>query len=40
MKFVDCARDRCGAAILDIFNDAIVRSTAPYDDQPRRPVDG
>lgn len=37
MKFVDCALERHGSAILDIFNHAIVHSTALYDYQPRAP---
>jgi L-amino acid N-acyltransferase len=37
MKFVDCTLDRHAVAILDIFNDAIVHSTALYDYQPRPP---
>jgi L-amino acid N-acyltransferase len=37
MKFVDCTLDRHAVAILDIFNDAIVHSTAHYDYQPRPP---
>ena len=32
---VDCTHDRHAAAILAILNDAIVTSTALYDDQPR-----
>ncbi|KDB96108.1 acetyltransferase (GNAT) domain protein, partial [Bordetella bronchiseptica D993] len=32
---VDCTHDRHAAAILDIFNDAILTSTALYDYQPR-----
>jgi L-amino acid N-acyltransferase len=35
MKFVDCTLQRHGSAILDIFNDAIVHSTALYDYRPR-----
>jgi L-amino acid N-acyltransferase len=35
MNIVDCTFDRHAAAILDIFNDAIVHSTALYDYQPR-----
>lgn len=34
---VACTLERHGAAILDIFNDAIVSSTALYDYQPRPP---
>jgi L-amino acid N-acyltransferase len=37
MKFVDCTLERHGSAILDIFNDAIVHSTALYDYRPRAP---
>jgi L-amino acid N-acyltransferase len=37
MNFVDCTFDRHAAAMLDIFNDAIVHSTALYDYQPRAP---
>jgi L-amino acid N-acyltransferase len=37
MNFVDCTVDRHAAAILDIFNDAIVHSTALYDYRPRAP---
>jgi L-amino acid N-acyltransferase YncA len=32
---VDCTLERHGAAILDIFNDAIAHSTALYDYSPR-----
>ncbi|MEK8051319.1 N-acetyltransferase family protein [Ideonella sp. DXS22W] len=32
---VDCTHERHAQAILDIFNDAIVTSTALYDYQPR-----
>jgi L-amino acid N-acyltransferase YncA len=35
MRFVDCTLDRHGAAILDIYNDAIVNTTALYDYQTR-----
>lgn len=35
MKLIDCTRAAHVAAILDIFNDAIVSSTALYDYQPR-----
>jgi phosphinothricin acetyltransferase len=35
MNFVDCTVDRHAAAILDIFNHAIVHSTALYDYRPR-----
>ena len=34
---VDCSLARHGAAILDIFNEAIATSTALYDYQPRPP---
>ncbi|EEG09936.1 GNAT family N-acetyltransferase [Pseudogulbenkiania ferrooxidans] len=34
-RLVDCDFDRHAAAILDIFNDAIVNSTALYDYKPR-----
>lgn len=34
-RLVDCTHDRHAQAILDIFNDAIVTSTALYDYQPR-----
>jgi L-amino acid N-acyltransferase YncA len=37
MHPVQCTHDRHAAAILDIFNDAIVNSTALYDYQPRPP---
>ena len=37
MKFTDCTLGRHADAILDIFNDAIVNSTALYDYQPRAP---
>jgi L-amino acid N-acyltransferase len=37
MRFVDCTLERHGSAILDIFNDAIVHSTALYDYRPRAP---
>jgi phosphinothricin acetyltransferase len=37
MTVVSCTRERHGAAILDILNDAIVHSTAVYDYQPRTP---
>jgi len=33
--FVDCTFDRHGAAILDIYNDAIVNTTALYDYKTR-----
>lgn len=35
LKTVQCTHERHAAAILDIFNDAIVNSTALYDYQPR-----
>ena len=35
MKFVDCTLARHGAAILDIYNDAIVNTTAIYDYRTR-----
>jgi L-amino acid N-acyltransferase len=35
MNFVDCTCLDHGASILDIFNEAIVNSTALYDYQPR-----
>jgi L-amino acid N-acyltransferase YncA len=35
MKLIDCTYASHAAAILDIFNDAIVNSTALYDYQPR-----
>ncbi|MCW8329897.1 N-acetyltransferase family protein [Photobacterium sp. SDRW27] len=35
MKFITCTFDLHAAAILDIFNDAILNSTALYDYQPR-----
>ena len=35
MKFVDCTLALHGAAILDIYNEAILHSTALYDYQPR-----
>lgn len=37
MKFVACTYDRHASAILDIFNDAILHSTALYDYRPRTP---
>lgn len=36
-QLVCCTHERHAAAILDIFNDAIVNSTALYDYKPRRP---
>ena len=35
MRFIPCTHDAHAGAILDIFNDAIVTSTALYDYQPR-----
>ena len=35
MKVVQCEQRRHGAAILAIFNEAIVNSTALYDYKPR-----
>jgi len=35
MKFIDCTLEAHADAILDIFNDAIVNSTALYDYKPR-----
>jgi L-amino acid N-acyltransferase YncA len=35
MKFVDCTHAAHAVAILEIFNEAIVTSTALYDYQPR-----
>ncbi|HMN43853.1 MAG TPA: N-acetyltransferase family protein [Povalibacter sp.] len=35
MKIVTCTLDAHGAAILDIFNDAILNTTALYDYKPR-----
>lgn len=37
MKLIACTEERHAAAILDIFNDAIVHSTALYDYKPRAP---
>ena len=37
MRFVTCTEGAHAGAILDIFNDAIVNSTALYDYQPRKP---
>lgn len=37
MEFVDCTYQAHASAILDIFNDAILNSTALYDYQPRAP---
>lgn len=35
MKLVRCTRDRHASAILDIFNDTILNSTALFDYRPR-----
>lgn len=37
MKFVSCTHDRHAPAILAIFNEAILNSTALYDYHPRTP---
>ncbi len=37
MQFIECTYPAHANAILDIFNDAIVNSTALYDYQPRQP---
>lgn len=37
MQFVACTHDAHAAAILEIFNEAIVNSTALYDYKPRAP---
>lgn len=37
MNFVQCNLERHGPAILEIFNDAILTSTALYDYKPRAP---
>jgi L-amino acid N-acyltransferase len=37
MRFVTCTHDQHALAILDIFNEAIVNSTALYDYRPRPP---
>lgn len=37
MKIVTCTLEAHGAAILDIFNDAILNTTALYDYKPRTP---
>lgn len=37
MKFIKCTYSAHADAILEIFNDAIVNSTALYDYQPRQP---
>jgi L-amino acid N-acyltransferase len=35
MKLIDCTFERHAAAILDIFNDAILNTTALYEYKPR-----
>lgn len=35
MKFIDCTYEKHAEPILDIFNDAILHSTALYDYEPR-----
>jgi phosphinothricin acetyltransferase len=37
MQAIQCSRERHGAAVLEIFNDAILHSTALYDYRPRTP---
>lgn len=37
MKLVRCTHDRHASAILDIFNDTILNSTALFDYRPRVP---
>ena len=37
MRFAQCTYDQHASAMLDIFNDAIVNSTALYDYKPRPP---
>lgn len=37
MNFVNCSYETHASAILDIFNDAILHSTALYDYKPRAP---
>jgi len=37
MQFIACTHDTHAVAILEIFNDAIVNSTALYDYKPRTP---
>ncbi|MES2934675.1 MAG: N-acetyltransferase family protein [Pseudomonadota bacterium] len=37
MSIIDCTEERHAGAILAIFNEAIVNSTAMYDYQPRTP---
>jgi L-amino acid N-acyltransferase YncA len=34
-RLISCSLEQHGEQILDIFNDAIVNSTALYEDQPR-----
>ncbi|GLS92400.1 N-acetyltransferase [Psychromonas marina] len=36
MQFIQCTHEQHASAILDIFNDAIMNSTALYDYQPRK----
>lgn len=36
-RLINCTLDRHGAAILEIFNTAIVHTTALYDTEPRPP---
>jgi len=35
MEFIDCTPEAHAEAILDIFNEAILTSTALYDHEPR-----
>jgi L-amino acid N-acyltransferase len=37
MRFINCTYELHAGAILEIFNEAIVNSTALYDYQPRQP---
>ena len=37
MNFVSCSHEQHAQAILEIFNDAILNSTALYDYKPRAP---
>lgn len=37
MRFIHCSHDRHALAILEIFNEAILNSTALYDYKPRPP---
>lgn len=37
MRFIHCTHDRHAGAVLEIFNEAIVNSTALYDYKPRLP---